>query len=262
MDKKKIIEDMLGKLEEHPKGTTVGIVAVSTIIGFAKDRLENCSKFEEFGKILCSFVSKVVSGGIVLLWLINILLILYLMSQSILKSINKSNAKKIMSVEDIVNKVTRDFDLTDSDGELICEKFGVKQYENNITNETKKQTKMIDTTSKEYWMSIWDVVYSIQKAFPEKGYLQYTNSRLKKQDKHIYDIFSDNNITTIISLMFGALSIVATAVAQSWLAIIIGLVVMVVLENYKSIITREDSERVENKLYREIIEGVLNASKK
>lgn len=152
----------------------------------------------------------------------------------------------------------------------LCDKiFNLKSDDKNtlykrlyLEDEKNKVKKEIDRRSQEYWMDIWKIVYNIQKNYPEKGYLEYADSNLSKKYQSFWGAFSDNNYITFITLVLSILSLVGQENVDKPLIVLIEMVTIVAFENLKSYLQKDEPERAENERCREIIEGVLNASKK
>ena len=131
-----------------------------------------------------------------------------------------------------------------------------------ILREDEQQEKEFAKQSREYWMYIWKIVYIIQRYYAERGYLEYAYSALL-EEKSMFDIFSENNLITAVSIALGILGIIGgqTNIDIAYISLML-IILIVLIENVKAVFENNKPEKKEKKFYREIIEGVLNASKK
>ncbi len=161
-----------------------------------------------------------------------------------------------ISEEDAKNKVYEILKLTSND------KAQIDKILREILKKDKQQEKEFDKQSREYWMYIWKIVYIIQRYYAKKGYLEYAYSTLL-EEKSMFDIFSENNLITAVSIALGILGIIGgkTNIKIAYTSLML-IILIVLIENVRAVFENRKPKNKEKKFYREIIEGVLNASKK
>lgn len=131
-----------------------------------------------------------------------------------------------------------------------------------VLKEDKQEEKEFDKQDREYWMYIWKIVYTIQQYYSERGYLEYAYNTLL-EEKSMFDVFSENNLITAVSIALGILGIVGgkNDIDIAYISLMI-IILIVFIENVRAVFEKNRPEQKKKRFYREIIEGVFNASKK